>query len=71
MCPGPHSFSVMLFDAFSDLDNGIDIRYRTDGSVFNLRRLQAKTKVKSDVFNEFLFADDYALNTTIKANMKN
>ena len=27
-------FSVLLFDAFSGLDNGIDIRYRTDSSVF-------------------------------------
>ena len=63
-------FSVMLFDAFSGLDNGINIRYRTDSSVFNLRRLQAKTKVKTDVVKKFLFAD-CALNITIKANMQN
>ena len=28
-------FSVMLFDAFSGLDNGINIQYHTDGSVFS------------------------------------
>ena len=41
-------------------------------AVFNLRRLQAKTKVKTDI-NEFLFlfTNDYALNTTTKANMQN
>ena len=61
----------MLFDAFNDSDNGIDIRYLTDSSVFNLRRLQAKTKVKTDIVNEFLFADDCALNATTKPNMKN
>ena len=61
----------MLFDAFSCSDNGIDIRYCTEGSVFNFRRLQAKTKVKTDSDNEFLFADDSALNATIKTNMQN
>ena len=35
----------MLFDAFSGSDIGIDILYCTDGSIFNLRRLQAKTMV--------------------------
>ena len=64
-------FSIMLFDAFSGVDNGIDIRYHSNDSVFNLRRLQAKTKVNTDIVNEFLFADDYALNATIKANMQN
>ena len=39
-------FSAMLTDAFSGTDLGIGIRYRMDGSVFNLRRLQAKTKAK-------------------------
>ena len=61
----------MLFDAFNGSENGIDIRYHTDSSVFNLRRLQAKTKVKTDIVKEFLFADDCTLNTTTKANMQN
>ena len=49
-------FSVMLTDAFQDGDNGIPIRYRFDGKLFNLRRLQAKSK--AEVLDEFLFADD-------------
>ena len=32
-------FSAMLTDAFQDGDNGIPIRYRFDGKLFNLRRL--------------------------------
>ena len=64
-------FSVMLFDAFSGLDNGSDIWYHTDGSVFNLIRLQAKTKVKTDIVYVLLFTDDYALNATTKARMQN
>ena len=46
-------FSAMLTDAFQDGDNGIPIRYRFDGKRFNLRRLQAKSKVQTEV----LFAD--------------
>ena len=40
-------FSVMLDDAFRDLDLGVNIIYRIDGKLFNLRRLRARTKVKS------------------------
>ena len=47
-------FSVMLTDAFRDGDVGIDLRYRTDGKLFNLRRLQAKTKVKTDIIRDLL-----------------
>ena len=53
-------FSAMLTDAFQDGDNGIPIRYRFDGKLFNLRRLQAKSKVQTEMLDEFLFADDMA-----------
>ena len=51
-------FSAMLTDVFQHGDNGIPIRYRFDGKLFNLRRLQAKSKVPTEVLDEFLFADD-------------
>ena len=63
-------FSAMLTDAFRDGDVGIDLRYRTDGKLFNLRRLQAKTKVKTDIIMDFLFADDCALNAGSEADMQ-
>ena len=53
-------FSAMLTDAFQDCGNGIPIRYRFDGTLFNLRRLQANFKVQTDVLYVFLFADDMA-----------
>ena len=53
-------FSAMLTAAFQDGDNGIPIRYRFDGKLFNLRRLQAKSKMQTEVLDEFLFADDMA-----------
>ena len=39
-------FSAMLTAAFQDDDNGIPIRYRFDGKLFNLRRLQKKVREK-------------------------
>ena len=60
-------FSAMLTDAFQDGDNGIPIRHRFDRKYFNLRRLQAKSKVQTEVLDKFLFADDMAKGTqTIK-----
>ena len=63
-------FSAMLTDAFADTDIGIGIRHRMDGSVFNLRRLKAKTKVKTDTINHFLLADDCALNSISVGDMQ-
>ena len=35
-------FSTMLTDALQDGDNGIPIKYRFDGKLFKLRRLQTE-----------------------------
>ena len=53
-------FSAMLTDAFQDGDIDIPIRYRFDGNLFNLRGLQAKSKMQTEMLDEFLFADDTA-----------
>ena len=37
-------FSAMRTDAFQDVDAGFPIRYRFDGKLLNLRRLQAKSR---------------------------
>ena len=63
-------FSAMLTDAIQDDDNGIPIRYRFDGKLFNLRRLQAKSKVQTEVLDEFLFADDMAKGAPTEEKMQ-
>jgi len=40
---------------------GVRIKYRLDGSLFNIRRLQAVTKVTIDTIFDLQYADDAAL----------
>ena len=63
-------FAAMHHDASQDNDDGIQLKYRTDGGVFHLRRLKAKTKAKVVTLRELLFADDCALNSNTEAEMQ-
>ena len=54
-------FSINLREAKDDLPDGIYIRFRADGSLFNLRRLLACTKTIEELNTQLLFADSYAL----------
>ena len=63
-------FSAMLMDTFQDSDTDFPIRYRFDGNIFNPRRLQAKTKVQTDVLDELLYADDIGKNSSSEAKCK-
>ena len=62
--------SAMPTDAFQDGDNGVPIRYRFDGKLFNLRRLQAKSMVQTEVLDKFLFADDIAKGAPTEEKMQ-
>ena len=62
MHPGPHIvsifFSIMLHEAKGDLPDSVYIRFQTDGSLFNLWHLHARTKTTEELLTELLFADN-------------
>ena len=63
-------FSAMLTNAFNKNEHSIKVNYCTDGKFFNLKRLQAKTKVERILVHDFPFVDDYALNAASEAKMQ-
>ena len=54
-------FSVLLKHAFEFTEEGILLRTRSEGKLFNPARLRAKTKVRKVIVRDLLFADDAAL----------
>ena len=54
-------FSILLHEAKEDQSDCIYIRFRTDGSLFKLGRLLARTKTIEELITELLFVDDCAL----------
>ena len=69
----PTLFSMMFSAAhryFQDVDAGFLIRYRFDGKLLNLRRLQAKSNVQTDVVDKLLYADDLAENAKSEEKCK-
>ena len=57
-------FTCVLNHAVCGLENGVYLKYRLDGSLFDLRRLNAKSKTLERLILEALFADDCALCTS-------
>ena len=54
-------FGLLLKHAFDTTTEGIYLRTRSDGRLFNLARLRAKTKVRKVLIRDMLFADDAAV----------
>ena len=54
---------MLLKHAFGDVKEGIFLRTRSDGRLFNLARLKAKTKVREAMIRDMLFADDAGIDT--------
>ena len=51
-------FGMLLKHGFDTTTEGIYLRTRSDGRLFNLTRLRAKTKVRKVLIRDMLFADD-------------
>ena len=56
-------FILLLGQAFGTASEGICLRSRSDGRLFNLDRLRAKTKVPEALIRDILFADETAVTT--------
>ena len=54
-------FSVMLEHAFSDCKKGVNIQFRTDEHAFKRGGFRGKSKLRSELLRDLLFADDAAL----------
>ena len=54
-------FTCVLRQAVGNMDERVYVRFRYDGSIFDLRWLSAKTKTLNSLIQEALFADDCAL----------
>ena len=54
-------FSLLLKHAFGTATEGVHLRTRSDGRLYNLARLKAKTRVRETIIRDMLFADDAAV----------
>ena len=54
-------FSMLLSHAFDSSTDGIYLHTRSDGNLFSLARLRSRTKVRTVLIREMLFADNAAL----------
>ena len=71
----PTLFSIFLAAFISlaavDQAKGVGIIYHTDGELFNMRRLKAKTKVKATSIVDLQYADDCAIAAHTEADLQN
>ena len=61
---------MLLRYAFADCEEGVYVRSRQDGKLFNLSRLRARTKTHVVLIRELLFADDAALTSHSEAGLQ-
>ena len=54
-------FSLLLKHAFGTSTEGVYMHTRSDGKLYNIARLRAKTKVHETTIRDMLFADDAAV----------
>ncbi|BHF60407.1 DNA topoisomerase 2-beta [Sparganum proliferum] len=60
----------MLMSVYRDERPGISVAGRTDGQLLNIRHMQASKRLSTTTVHDWLFADDYALDTATEENMK-
>ena len=63
-------FAILLKHAFGKSTEGIYLRTRSDGNLFKLSRLRAKTRVHEKYVRDLLFADDAAITTHTQEDLQ-
>ena len=73
IAPTPFSKFLAGFISLAAVDQakGVGIIYRTDGELFHMRRLKAKTKVKATSIVDLQYADDCAIAAHTEADLHN
>ena len=64
-------YAFLLNQDFGDAKEGIYLGTRSDGKLFNLSRLRAKSKVQMKCLYDFLLADDTAINGHSDVELQN
>ena len=63
-------FSIVIYVIRQKLQTkGVQLKFRFDGDIFNLQRLNAKTKIEKTTILELLFADDTAVCATSEEDL--
>ena len=63
-------FSMVLKHAFGTSTEGVYLHTRSDGRLFNLPRLRAKTKIREVLIRDLLFADDAAVTSHTEQDLQ-
>ena len=63
-------FATLLKHAFGECTEGIYLQTRSDGNLFKLSRLGAKTRVHEKYVHDLLFADDAAIRTHTQEDLQ-
>ena len=70
----PTLFSIFISTIFHLIKNrlpeGTEIIYRTDGGLFNLRKLKARTKTRATSLIKFQYADDNCVCATSESQLQ-
>ena len=74
LCPCVHPLrrllSPLLKHVFGTSTEGVYLHTRSDGHLFNLDRLRAKTKVRVTLIRDMLFADDGAVTSITEQQLQ-
>lgn len=63
-------FSLLLKHAFGNSTKGVYMHTRSDGRLYNIARLRAKTKVRKIIIRDMVFADDAAVTSHTEQDLQ-